>query len=325
MTARSPWPLRLLVGALVLAGLSVLGSTWFAHRLMVSVLTATAFASAEGPAPGNAPSDPLAIGYRGTPEQAFGLAFEEVSVATPLGPAPAWLVPAKPGPVGESGRAAIYLHGIGGAREDGYPYLPALHEAGLPVLMMTYRHDAGAPPAPGGLRQMGLTEWEDLEAAVALMQARGHDRIVLVGASMGGGIVGQFLARSPRATAVEALVLDAPALDFPMVMRHVTDRLGLPLRSIGVRLAVPAFAISHGVNMAEARSIAAVAAFDGPVLLIHGAADRVVPDRISLAVLAARQGQTTVLRTSADHLQSHRTAPEKFDRVLRDFLASLPR
>lgn len=315
----SRWPRRLLL--ILVAGfcLAVVFSTWFSHRLLVEVLTGRAFG-----APAEAITDPLVMGYRGDPEQAFGLPFQSVSVNTPGGPAPAWLIPPAANATPD-GTAAIFVHGIGGAREDGYPYLRALHEAGLPVLLITYRNDPEAPRAPDGLRLFGLTEWEDLDAAALWLQARGARKIVLVGASMGGGIVGQFLARSPRADQVSALILDAPALDAQMVLAHITDELKLPLRSLGARLAIPAFALTHGADLAQAAVIPVVAGFDGPVLLFHGAADRIVPPEISFAVLEARDGGTTMLHTAGDHLQSHLVDPERFDRILRGFLGALPR
>lgn len=316
MKKPSPWPRRIILAVTFLAGLAVLFSTWFTHRLMVEVLSGDAFAAPEAGI-----TDPLTLGYRGTPEQAFGLQFEEISIDTPLGTAPAWWVPGTSG----SKTAAIFVHGIGGAREDGYPYLRDLHAAGLPVLLMTYRNDADAPASPEGLRLFGLTEWQDLQAAVTAVQARGIDRIVLVGASMGGGIIGQFLGHSTLADRVSAVILDAPALDFPMVLRHITDRLGLPLRSLGVPLAIPAFALTHGEYLGHAQVIPVLAAFRGPVLLFHGSADRIVPAGISFALLEARQGGTTFLHTRGDHLQSHRTEPERFSALLRDFLAALPR
>jgi pimeloyl-ACP methyl ester carboxylesterase len=317
--SRRRWPRRLLLVLVAGFCLAVVFSTWFSHRLLVEVLTGRAFAP-----PVEAITDPLAQGYRGDPEKAFGLAFETLSIDTPGGPAPAWLIPPAAGFAAGS-TAAIFVHGIGGAREDGYPYLRALHAAGLPVLLITYRNDAEAPSAPEGLRLFGLTEWEDLDAAVTFMQGHGAGRFVLVGASMGGGIVGQFLARSPRAGTVSALILDAPALDAPMVLAHITDRLKLPLRSLGAKLAIPAFALTHGANLAQAAVIPVVAEFDGPVLLFHGAADRIVPPAISFAVLAERGGGTMLLHTAGDHLQSHLAEPERFDRILRGFLADLPR
>ena len=313
---RSPWPRRLLFAAITLFLIGVVFSTWFSHRLMVEALSGRAFA-----APDESITDPLSLGYRGDPMRAFGLPFEEIAVETPIGPAPAWYVPGAP----DAKLGAVFVHGIGGAREDGYPYLRELHAAGLPVLMMTYRNDAGAPASGEHLRLFGLTEWEDLDAAVTTLRGRGVERVVLVAASMGGGIAGQFLARSEQSDAVAALVLDAPALDFPMVIRHITDRLGLPLRSLGARLAIPAFAISHGVNMGQAQVLPVVASFDGPILLFHGANDRIVPPAISFDLLRMRQGNTTFLHTSGDHLQSQREAPERFSTLLRDFLADLPR
>lgn len=316
MKKPSPWPRRLILAVTLLAGLAVLFSTWFTHRLMVQVLSGQAFSD-----PDASITDPMTLGYRGTPQQAFGLPFEEIAIETPLGAAPAWWVPGTPG----SKTAAIFVHGIGGAREDGYLYLRDLHAAGLPVLMMTYRNDAGAPASPEGLRLFGVTEWQDLQAAVAALQTRGIDRVVLIGASMGGGIVGQFLGHSTLADRVTAVILDAPALDFPMVMQHITDRLGLPLRSIGVPLAISAFALTHGEYMGHAQVIPVLANFKGPILLFHGSADRIVPADISFALLEARAGGTTFLHTRGDHLQSQRAEPDRFSALLRDFLTTLPR
>lgn len=316
MTRRpSPWPRRLLIAAVAIFLGAVVFSTWFSHRLMIEVLTGRAFA-----APDPAITDPLTLGYRGDPMRAFDLPFEDVTVETPLGPAPAWFVPGAPG----ARRGAVFVHGIGGAREDGYPYLRAMHEAGLPVLLITYRNDAEAPASGDHLRMLGLTEWEDLDAAMTVLRGRGIEKVVLVAASMGGGIAGQFLARSDQADRVAALVLDAPALDFPMTLRHITDRLGLPLGGLGARLAIPAFALSHGVNLGQAQVLPVVAGFDGPILLFHGANDRIVPPAISFDLLRLRQGSTTFLHTAGDHLQSHRQAPERFSTLLRDFLTALP-
>jgi hypothetical protein len=74
---------------------------------------------------------------------ALSLPFQTVSLETPLGTAEAWLVPA----AGVEAGRAIYVHGIAGAREDGYRALSILHEAGWSVLLITYRNDPAPPPA----------------------------------------------------------------------------------------------------------------------------------------------------------------------------------
>lgn len=129
--------------------------------------------------------------YEGNPSQALGLTFANVKIPDELGPMPAWLVP------GHSHTWAIVVHGINGGPEDGLRITPTLHADGLPTLLITYREDVGAPLSPDGLHHMGLTEWRDLQAAARYALAHGAQRLVLVGYSMGGAIVTQFMERSP--------------------------------------------------------------------------------------------------------------------------------
>ena len=155
-------------------------------------------------------ADPFALGYRGDPKTGLGLDFETVAVPTELGTGRGrgWC-PAGGGPLW-----AIYVHGVGGLRENGFRQLSVLHEAGIPTLMIGYRNDPWGPKGEPPFYGFGLDEWRDLEAAVTWARAAGAERIVLVAESMGAGIAGQFLMRSAEAGRVAALVLDSPALDF---------------------------------------------------------------------------------------------------------------
>ena len=272
-------------------------------------------------APENPDATPYDLSYRGDPEAAFGFAFETVAIPTDGGEAPAWLVR----PQGPSRDVwAIFVHGIAGTREGGYRYLPALHAAGYPALMITYRNDEGAPRSAQGVYSFGLTEWPDLDAAVEYALANGAARVIIAADSMGGGVLGQFLRNSPRAGSVEALLMDSPALDFPAVARASAEAFRVPFAGLLARVAEALFALQHGIDLSTAEVLPNVADFPGPIMLVHGSGDHVVPVGISEHLLSLRYGQTLFLRTHADHLQSRAENPERYDRTLRAFLAALP-
>ncbi|WP_137112677.1 alpha/beta hydrolase [Rhodobacter sp. SY28-1] len=265
------------------------------------------------------PSDPLALGFRGDPMQALSLPFQTVTLDTPLGAAEAWLVPAA-GP--EAGRA-IYVHGIAGAREDGYRALSILHEAGWTVLLVTYRNDEGAPASPDGSYGFGLTEWPDLEPAVTRMAPAETDRVLVVAESMGGAILGQFLKQSPLAPRVSAIALDSPAISFAAVMDHLAAAGGKPLPQVIAWTAKQVLPFKTSLTLDQAETAAAYQVFPGPLFLAHGSADRIVPIGPSQSLAAARTAPTVTLWTGADHLGSHAEDPAAYRKAFHDFLAQV--
>jgi alpha-beta hydrolase superfamily lysophospholipase len=275
----------------------------------------TALATAEPP------TEPLALGYRGDPMVALSLPFETVTLDTPLGPTEAWLVPAA-GP--EAGRA-IYVHGIAGAREDGYRALQVLHESGWSVLLIGYRNDPGAPQSSDGSYGFGLTEWPDLEAAVARMAPTDADRVLVVAESMGGAILGQFLKRSALAPRISAVALDSPAISFGAVIDHLAAQGGKPLPGLIAWTAKQIIPFKAPVPIAEAEVADAYAAFPGPLFLAHGSADRIVPIGPSQALAAARSAPTVTLWTGADHLGSYAEDAAAYRKAFQDFLAQVAR
>lgn len=240
------------------------------------------------------PSDPLTIGYRGDPRQALGYDFETVQYSSELGPAEAWIIPSEQ----PSDLWAIWVHGIGGLRENGYRMVKTLHEQGLPVLMITYRNDREAPRAPDGLYSFGLTEWKDLAAAVDFAHGRGASRIVIAAESMGAAITGQYLRNATDTGSVVGLALDAPALDFPAVIHAGGSRYWVPLSDV---VAVAGLQVStlFRRDLREAVSLDAVAAFEGPIFLAHGTRDPLVPFSISER-LVARRPDIRFWKTGAD-------------------------
>ncbi len=268
-----------------------------------------------------APADPFELGYRGDPEQALGLSFETVTYATELGDAEAWLVPAE----AASPLWAVYVHGVGGIRENGYRQLSILQEAGIPTLMITYRNDAGAPSAANPLYSFGLNEWKDLDAAVTWTLGQGVERIILVAESMGGGIAGQFLLHSAQRDRVAALALDAPALDFPAVLEARAAAFNMPFAATLGAIGAWGLSTLRGTDMSKAIVMPQVEAFPGPIFIAHGAADSLVPVSISDRLSNARASQTVYLRTGADHLLSYKENPDSYRAAMLDWLMSLPR
>ena len=309
---------------IVLSLLYLVSATLGLHRVTGNLLTVgTISHMLQSDAP---VTEPGQIGYRGDPETALGLAFETVAIQTDLGPAEAWLVPEPFSPSAPQPHlAAIYVHGIAGAREDGYRYLPMLHEAGLPTLLISYRNDANAPATPDDRYGFGLTEWRDLEAAVLALRDRGYGEVVILADSMGGAILGQFLSRSPEAERVSAIALDAPALEFRAVLHHLASGMGLPLPGVVARTTLMVLRFSHPARLHEATVTGRYAGFYGPMFLAHGSADSVVPQWSSQHLLELRAasdaGAVTIAHlTGADHLQSYAEDPAAYEAAFRAFL-----
>ncbi len=265
------------------------------------------------------PTDPLALGYRGDPLQALALPFQTVTLETPLGATEAWLVPAA-GP--EAGRA-IYVHGIAGAREDGYRALSILHEAGWSVLLTTYRNDPGAPASTDGTYGFGLTEWPDLEAAVTRMAPGDTDKVLVVAESMGAAVLGQFLKQSPLASRISAVALDSPAISFAAVLDHLAAAGGKPLPQVISWTAKQVLPFKTSLHLDQAEVADAYQSFPGPLFIAHGAADQIVPIGPSQTLATTRTALTVTLWTGADHLGSYAEDAAAYRKALQEFLAQV--
>jgi uncharacterized protein len=256
--------------------------------------------------------------YAGDPGQAFGLAFSDVRIPDELGPMPAWSVPSR------RDTWAIVVHGINSTPQVGLRVVPTLHRAGLSTLLIAYREDLGAPPSPDGLHHMGLTEWRDLAAAARYALAHGARRLILVGYSMGGSLVTQFMQRSPLAPRVAGLILDAPALDWQRILEFNATEMGLP----GF-LALPVeWAIGARID-ADWESLDALGhpdAFQLPILLFHGTDDEVIPIATSDDFAAELPHWVTYHRApEAGHVEAWNVDPKLYERRLEAFLASIQR
>jgi alpha-beta hydrolase superfamily lysophospholipase len=254
--------------------------------------------------------------YTGNPLQALGQRFASIDIPDELGPMPAWLI------AGRTRTWTIVVHGINANREDDLRAVPTLHAAGSPTLLITYREDVGAPPSPDGKHHMGLTEWRDLQAAARYALSHGAQRLVLVGYSMGGAIVAQFMERSYLAPRVAGLVLDAPALDWKSILAFNAKEMGLPSFAAAPVEWTIGLRIDADWNSLDA--LRHTAAFHVPILLFHGTEDKLVPISLSDAFARALPGWVTYYRVpQAEHVESWNVDPSLYDERLTAFLARL--
>jgi alpha-beta hydrolase superfamily lysophospholipase len=263
--------------------------------------------------------------YSGNPRQARGLPYRSVDIPDPLGPMPAWLIPTIPkqsAPPRFPRTWAIVVHGHTDNRENGLRIAPTLHTAGLTSLLISYRKDLGAPDSPDGLYHLGETEWEDLAAAARYAVRHGARRLILVGYSMGGSLIAQFMQRSPLKSRVSGVVLDAPAFDWKSIFEFNAEQMGLPgFSALPVEWTIDA-RIDPDWESLDALQHAED--FRLPVLLFHGIDDSVVPIDDSDEFAENLGSWVTYYRVpAADHTQEWNVDPALYERRLGHFLLQI--
>lgn len=254
--------------------------------------------------------------FPGDPARSMAIRYEEVHVRAKIGDLPAWYVP------GTGDTWAILVHGRTASRAETLRALKTVTELQLPALVITYRNDPEVPADPSGYYQFGITEWQDLEAAVKYALGNGADRVVLLGFSMGGAIVTNFLYQSKISDEVAGVVLDSPVLDFSRTVDLAARqrRLPQPLTNTAKFIA----SVRFGIDWQATNYLSRIEEIEAPVLLIHGDADKSVPVSTSDQLARERRDLVTYLRVpAAGHVASWNVNPDKYDASLREFLGKV--
>ena len=214
--------------------------------------------------------------------------------------------------------AVVFVHGKDSCRGDElkvptFALAQAFAAAGLAVLMIDLR---GHGRSSRARLTYGERERFDVLGAVDWLRRQGHQRIGVLGASMGAASSLMAAADEP---AIAALVADSAFADFGSMIERQFARLSrLP------RWVLPgALAIGRaltGVTLQRVRPLAAAATLAGrPCLVIHSAGDRFVPAADARALAEAARAELWIT-DSAGHIASYRAAPAAYEaRVLGFF------
>jgi pimeloyl-ACP methyl ester carboxylesterase len=204
------------------------------------------------------------------------------------------------------------------------------------VLGLDFRGHGGSDDGP---TTFGLLETEDVAGALAWLGERGVRRVAIVGSSMGGitalaavAVLGDGrLASADSDPTAPAAAVDAPR---PQIVGIVADSVSPELalvvgRRVGapgsVRLASHAFGRFERLAGGDPRATQPIAVIglleDLPLLLVHGAADRLIPLKAARRLAAAGpSGTRHLVVDGADHARAHATDPAAWEAAAEELL-----
>jgi alpha-beta hydrolase superfamily lysophospholipase len=223
----------------------------------------------------------------------LGLPFEAITVESDGVRLPGWWIPARDG---QAGPAVVLVHGWESARDRTLPHAQVLHAAGFHVLTFDVRgHGAN------GREELPLTAGEfgsDTVAAVRTALVRPDVTTVgVLGHSMGAAGALIAAAAEPRIAALVSV--SSPAGPYRLT-RHtfrlahlpIPDVIAYPLAWLTTRI----FLRPRGHKVSEVSSTQAARTYLGPLLLVHGTLDDIVPTGHVLRLLHAARSARAAAR-----------------------------
>lgn len=209
---------------------------------------------------------------------------ERLWLDLPFGRVEAWLLDA-----GVGTPVALFAHGNGELIEDWSVPMELLRQRGVSVLLVEYpgygRSDGR--PSRGAIADVFETAFDHV------LDRRPPDvPIVAIGRSLGGGAVADLALRRP----VDGLVL----------MSTLSSATEVAWRSF----LVPSWLVRDRFDVRSA-----VAAYEGPMLLMHGTRDEVLPFANATRIAAARPG-LGVVPMACGHNDCLSVWPETVEQVL---------
>jgi len=223
--------------------------------------------------------DPETFIFTETPETAAGLAYEDVAFDVPTGETVrGWLVPA---PQDAKDIAVVALHGRSGDRRGQLGHVSMLNNLGAGVLLIDMRENGLSDGDDRGMA-LGFREAEDAVAAARELRARGYEKVVLFGCSLGGATAILAAAQDPS---IDAVIAESAIARFEDFVAEGADRrfgmIGISARwatAWWARLVVDHTRGRIGLSSYAAPADVIESIAPRPVLLIHGGKDRWVAE-----------------------------------------------
>jgi fermentation-respiration switch protein FrsA (DUF1100 family) len=184
------------------------------------------------------------------------------------------------------------------------------------VLMFDFR---GHGRSQGSTVTIGYLERQDVLGAIEFVKQKGYKNISLLGFSMGGVLA---ILVGAISLDVKAVISDSAPVHLTTAMRERVVELGIP-RFAAVAIAwliVAATSLRLGVNLFDydaARWVGRIA--PRPLYLMHGGADRYVPDFDELVQAAGPSAQVWDV-PNIGHTQVINVLHEEYLSRLADFI-----
>lgn len=244
----------------------------------------------------------------------------EVTYDSPLGEMDAWYLPA-PGTTW-----VVHIHGLNATPAQPDVMFQALQEAGYQQLAITYRNDENQPDDPSGHHQYGVTEWEDVSAAVEFARDNGAVEVVLAGYGSGASHALSYVYRH-NFDYIGGVITDSANIDLGSTIDFRGSREPLPVLPMNVPPTIGWVAkfftsLRIDVNWKSIDYIdKAERSLRVPVLAIHGSEDDSVPVDQSIALDAADTELVSLVEIpGTGHVQAFETDYETYLAAVLTFL-----
>lgn len=246
--------------------------------------------------------------------------LSEVTYRSPVGELDAFYLPA-PGV-----NWVIHIHGLNATPSEPEPLFSALQEAGYPQLAIAYRNDEGQPEDPSGYFQYGVTEWEDVLAAVEFARENGAQEIVFAGYSTGASHALSYVFKH-NFDDIGGVITDSANIDMGSTIDYRASQDDMPIIPISVPPTISWFAkfftsLRIDVNWKSIDYIdKAQRSLRVPVLAIVGTEDESIPNEQSIALAEDHPDLVDLWQVEgAGHVEAFTTDFDGYVTRVLDFL-----